>query len=153
MKIVYQRVGSASVRIGREGGGERHAAIGPGALLLLAVEKGDDEATLAWGARKCAELRAFEDGERKMNRSLIEVGGEALVVSQFTLAARVRKGRRPSFDRAAGAAEAERLYDFFCLELERCGVPVSTGVFGAMMDVELVNAGPVTFIIERGEDG
>ena len=149
MKIVDQRVSSASVRIE----GERHAVIGPGALLLLAVEKGDDEATLSWGARKCAELRAFEDEERKMNRSLLEVGGEALVVSQFTLAARVRKGRRPSFDRAAEPHEAHRLYDFFCSELEHLGLLISTGVFGAMMDVELVNAGPVTFIIERGKDG
>ena len=149
MKIVYQRVNSASVWIE----GERYASIGPGALLLLAVEKGDDEATLAWGARKCAELRAFEDDERKMNRSLLEMGGEALVVSQFTLAARVRKGRRPSFDKAAEPQEAQKLYDFFCRELERLSLSISTGVFGAMMDVKLVNAGPVTFIIERKKDG
>lgn len=149
MKIVYQRVKRAAVSIG----GNLHSSIGAGALLLLAVERGDDEAVLSWGARKCAELRAFEDDERKMNRSLLDVRGQALVVSQFTLAARVRKGRRPSFDRAAEHAEAERLYEFFCGELESCGVPVSTGVFAAMMDVELVNAGPVTFILEKTCDG
>ncbi len=149
MKIVYQRVLRASVRIE----GTKRAEIGPGALLFLAVEKGDDERLLSWGAGKCAELRAFEDADRKMNRSLLETGGEALVVSQFTLAARVRKGRRPSFDRAAHAEEAERLYEFFCDELRGLGVGVKTGIFGAMMDVELVNNGPVTFIIERGSDG
>lgn len=145
MKIVYQRVSRAEVRIA-DG---RSQSIGPGALLLLAVERGDEDTLLAWGARKCAELRAFEDDQKKMNLSLLEVGGEALVVSQFTLAARVRKGRRPSFDRAAEPEEANRLYEFFCRELESLGVPVATGVFGAMMDVELVNSGPVTFIIER----
>ena len=145
MKIVYQRVNRAAVRVE----GETTASIGQGALLLLAIEKNDDGSILSWAAGKCAELRAFEDGERKMNLSLLEVGGEALVVSQFTLAASVRKGRRPSFDRAAQPDEAERLYEFFCEELASLGVPVKTGIFAAMMDVELVNAGPVTFIIER----
>jgi D-tyrosyl-tRNA(Tyr) deacylase len=146
MKIVYQRVNRAEVIID----GKEHSAIGRGALLLLAVEKGDTEDVIGWGARKCAELRAFEDEERKMNRSLLEVGGGALVVSQFTLAAGIRKGRRPSFDRAADPSEAVPLYELFCRELEAVGVPVKTGVFGAMMDISLVNAGPVTFIIERG---
>ena len=145
MKIVYQRVDKAEVVIG----GESHSAVNRGALLLLAVEKGDSEAEMAWGARKCAELRAFEDEERKLNRSLLEIGGAAMVVSQFTLAARVRKGRRPSFDRAAEPAEAERLYRHFCRELEKLGIPVETGVFGAMMKIGLVNSGPVTFIIEK----
>jgi D-tyrosyl-tRNA(Tyr) deacylase len=148
VKIVYQRVKRASVAIE----GRVHASIGGGAVLLLAVERGDDEAAMTWGARKCAELRAFADEERKMNLSLLETGGEALVISQFTLAARVRKGRRPSFDRAAEPREAERLYERFCRELTEAGVPVKTGVFAAMMDVELVNSGPVTFIIERGGD-
>ena len=145
MRIVYQRVRRAAVRVE----GETTASIGQGALLLLAIEKNDDDSILSWAAGKCAELRVFEDGERKMNLSLLEVGGEALVVSQFTLAASVRKGRRPSFDRAAQPDEAERLYEFFCEELASLGVPVKTGIFAAMMDVELVNAGPVTFIIER----
>jgi D-tyrosyl-tRNA(Tyr) deacylase len=146
VKIVYQRVTRAGVEID----GRKHSLIGPGAVLLLAVERGDDEAVIAWGARKCAELRAFADGERKMNLSLLDIGGEALVVSQFTLAASVRKGRRPSFDKAADPVEAERLYDLFCKTLNELGVKVKTGVFAAMMEVELINSGPVTFIIERG---
>lgn len=149
MKIVYQRVSKASVHIS----GEEHSSIGQGALLLLAIEKGDDEQVINWGARKCAELRAFADGDKKMNLSLLDVGGEALVVSQFTLAARVRKGRRPSFDRAAEPGDAERLYLRFCDDLAAMGVRVKTGVFAAMMEVELVNDGPVTFIIERTNDG
>ena len=149
MKIVYQRVSRASVRVD----GEVCGAIGDGALLLVAVERGDDEGTVAWCASKCAELRAFADGERKMNLSLLETGGEVLAVSQFTLAARVRKGRRPSFDRAAEPAEAQRLYEYFCDELRRLGLKVETGMFAAMMEVELVNDGPVTLIIERGGDG
>ncbi len=148
MKIVYQRVSGASVMIE----GRLHSEIAQGAVLLLAVEKGDDESILSWGARKCAELRAFADGERKMNLSLLDIGGEALVVSQFTLAAGVRKGRRPSFDKAADPAEAKGLYEFFCDELRGIGVGVKTGVFAAMMDVALVNSGPVTFIIERRND-
>ena len=149
MKIVYQRVSRASVRVE----GEVCASIGLGALLLVAVERGDDESAIAWCARKCAELRVFADGESKMNLSLLDTGGEVLAVSQFTLAARVRKGRRPSFDRAAEPEEAERLYELFCEELRGLGLKVETGVFAAMMEVELVNDGPVTLIIERGGDG
>lgn len=148
MKIVYQRVKRAAVVID----GRKVAEIGEGALLLLAVEKGDSEELLAWGAKKSAELRAFEDGERKMNLSLLDVGGSALVVSQFTLAGNVRKGRRPSFDNAELPEIAEEKYRFFCAELEKAGITVRTGEFGAMMDVELINAGPVTFIIERREN-
>ncbi|HUX06120.1 MAG TPA: D-aminoacyl-tRNA deacylase [Acidobacteriota bacterium] len=148
MKIVYQRVSSASVRIDDK----LHSEIGEGAVLFLAVERGDDKQVISWGARKCAELRAFADGERKMNLSLLDISSEALVVSQFTLAARVRKGRRPSFDKAADPAVAEELYEFFCDELRAAGISVKTGVFAAMMDVALVNSGPVTFIIERRND-
>lgn len=148
MKIVYQRVRRAAVVID----GRTFSEIGEGALLLLAVEKGDSDEILLWGAKKCAELRAFEDGERKMNLSLLDVGGSALVVSQFTLAGNVRKGRRPSFDKAESPDMADEKYRFFCGELEKAGVSVKTGEFGAMMDVELINSGPVTFIIERRDN-
>ena len=148
MKIVYQRVSRAVVTVE----GEKVGSIGRGVLLLLAVERGDNRAILEWGARKTAELRAFEDGERKMNRSLLDVGGEALVVSNFTVAGRVRKGRRPSFDRAADPQLAEEHYEYFCNKLAELGVSVATGSFGAMMDVELINSGPVTFIIEKRSD-
>lgn len=149
MRIVFQRVKSATVSIA----GEEVAHIGTGALILLAVEQEDDELVIDWGAQKCAELRVFEDGEGKMNRSLLETGGAALVVSQFTLAGDTRKGRRPSFDRAAAPERAEALYEQFSEKLRSVGVPVSTGRFAAMMDVALVNAGPVTLIIERRSDG
>lgn len=148
MIIVYQRVSRASVSIG----GKKTAAIGQGAVLLLAVEKGDSRKILAWGAKKTAGIRAFEDDEQKMNRSLLDVGGEALVVSQFTLAGDTRKGRRPSFVKAERPEKAVEGYEFFCKELEEQGVPVKTGEFGAMMDVELVNSGPVTLLIQRRED-
>lgn len=148
MRIVFQRVSSAAVRIDNI----EVARIGAGALILLAVEKGDDAAVLSWGARKCAELRVFADEAGKMNRSLLETAGAALVVSQFTLAGDTRKGRRPGFDRAEEPAIAERQYEFFCAELRSLGLPVATGTFAAMMDVELVNAGPVTLIIERRSD-
>lgn len=150
MKIVYQRVSKASVSVK----GKTVGDVGRGVLVLLAVENGDDHVILDWGAKKVAELRAFEDDERKMNRSLLDVGGEALVVSNFTVAGRVKKGRRPSFDRAAEPKIAEEHYVYFCKKLENLGVRVATGSFGAMMDVELVNSGPVTFIIEkRNSDG
>jgi D-tyrosyl-tRNA(Tyr) deacylase len=146
MKIVYQRVSRASVKVG-----ERLVSkIGKGALLLLAVEKGDSEADLLWGARKCAELRTFEDDKRKMNLSLLDVSGKALVVSQFTLAGNVDKGRRPSFDKAERPEIALAMYDKFCQLLSAQGVAVERGEFGAMMEVELINDGPVTLIIERG---
>ena len=148
MKIVYQRVKRAYVRIG----GSITAEIGQGAVLLLAVEKNDSDEVLDWGARKCVELRAFEDGERKMNRSLIDVNGQALVVSQFTLAGNVKKGRRPSFDKAEMPAIAEEKYRYFCRKIEDAGIAVKTSEIGAMMQVELVNAGPVTFILERHTD-
>jgi D-tyrosyl-tRNA(Tyr) deacylase len=132
--------------------GEIISEIGRGVLLLLAVEKGDTEKLLEWGARKCAELRAFEDDSGRMNRSLLDIGGEAMVVSQFTLAGSVRKGRRPSFDSAEAPEIAERKYEFFCRVVSDLEIPVKTGSFGAMMAVELVNDGPVTFMIERKAD-
>ena len=144
MKTVIQRVTSASVEVA----GEVVGAIGPGILVLLGVEKGDRERDADWLAEKITALRIFEDEAGKMNRSLLEIGGELLAVSQFTLAGNCAKGRRPSFDSAAPPDEANRLYEYFVGAVRRLGVPVATGVFQAMMMVSLVNDGPVTFILE-----
>ena len=145
MKIVYQRVSGAAVKVE----GEEISRIGRGVLLLLAVERGDTTDILEWGVKKSAELRCFADDEGKMNLSLLDVKGEALVVSQFTLAGKVKKGRRPSFDKAEDPQVAVEKYQWFCDRLADYGVPVQQGSFGAMMEVELVNDGPVTFIIEK----
>jgi D-tyrosyl-tRNA(Tyr) deacylase len=150
MRAVVQRVSEASVTVG----GRVVAAVGPGALILLSVGREDDERDASYLADKIAHLRIFADDERKMNRSLRDTGGEALVVSQFTLHGDCRKGRRPDFTRAAPPAEAERLYEHFVAELSARGVAVRSGEFGAMMAVSLVNDGPVTLILhspsERG---
>jgi len=144
MRAVVQRVREASVTVeGRETG-----RIGPGLLILLGVAQGDSERDVAYLAKKCAEVRIFEDAEGKMNRSVKEIGGRALVVSQFTLLADCRKGRRPSFTGAAPPDEAERLYERFVERLRAEGLAVATGVFGAMMDVASVNAGPVTLLLD-----
>jgi D-tyrosyl-tRNA(Tyr) deacylase len=146
LRIVLQRVREASVTVE----GERISEIGPGLLLLVGVAQGDGEAEAAWLAEKVAGLRIMGDEQGKMNRGVAEVGGEALAVSQFTLLADARKGRRPSFAGAAPPEEAERLFDLFCLKLREAGVGrVETGRFGAMMDVALVNDGPVTIVLER----
>ncbi|HEY9868341.1 MAG TPA: D-aminoacyl-tRNA deacylase [Candidatus Obscuribacterales bacterium] len=145
MKAVLQRVSRGSVTVD----GRVVGAIGTGLVILVGVEQGDTEKDSAYLAQKCAELRIFADDEGRMNRSIKEVGGAALVVSQFTLIADWRKGRRPGFTRAASPAEGERLYLHFADELRRCGVPVETGIFGAHMDVELVNDGPVTLLLEN----
>ena len=146
MRIVLQRVKDASVTIG----GERISEIGKGLLLLVGVEGGDEESDADWLAEKVAGLRIFNDEGGKMNLSLRDVGGEVLAVSQFTLLADIRKGKRPSFVRAAPPVEAERLFDYFCESLRVAGVgSVKTGSFGAMMDVALTNDGPVTIILER----
>ncbi len=147
MKAVIQRVSRASVAVG----GERVSAIGRGILVLVGVAAGDAAVDAVWLARKTAELRIFEDGEGKMNLSLVESGGEALVVSQFTLLADCRKGRRPAFTGAAPPGEAEPLYLLYARELEARGVRTGLGVFGAMMDVELVNDGPVTILLDSRE--
>jgi D-aminoacyl-tRNA deacylase len=144
MKAVIQRVTEARVAVG----GETVGAIGPGILVLLGVEKGDTERDAAWLAEKIVALRIFEDGAGKMNLSLSEVGGSLLAVSQFTLAGSCAKGRRPSFDTAAPPAEANLLYEQFVAAVRRLDVPVATGIFQAMMQVSLVNEGPVTFILE-----
>lgn len=145
MKAVIQRVSAASVAVD----GTIAGAIGQGILVLLGVEKGDREAAADWLAEKIVALRIFEDDAGKMNRSLQEIGGCVLAVSQFTLAGNCDKGRRPSFDTAAPAEEGRRLYEYFVGALKRQGVPVATGIFQADMQVSLVNDGPVTFILER----
>lgn len=146
MRIVLQRVSRARVWVsGRVRGG-----IGPGMLLLVAFARHDTEDVAAWMADKVLGLRVFADGEGRMNRSLGEVGGDVLVVSQFTLYGDTRKGRRPSFVDAAPPELAIPLYERF-VELLRAGSAgtVATGEFGAMMEVELVNDGPVTLVLER----
>lgn len=144
MKAVIQRVRQASVQVE----GRSVASIGRGILVLLGVQKGDDEATARRLAERIATYRVFEDDTGRMNRSVQEIGGAALVVSQFTLCADCRRGRRPSFDPAAPPEQAEALYRRFAEYLKSFGVPVECGVFGAMMDVSLVNQGPGTFILE-----
>lgn len=145
MRIVLQRVSEASVSVE----GEVVGAIGRGYALLVGVREGDEEAQAAWLAQKIAGLRVFEDDEGKMNLSVLDVGGSALVVSQFTLLADTRKGRRPSFIHAAQPEVAEPLVERFAELLEKEGVPVEMGVFGAHMLVEIHNDGPVTIILER----
>ena len=146
MRIVLQRVKSASVTVD----GERISEIGPGLLLLVGVATGDGEAEADWLARKVAGLRVVADEEGRMNRSVVESGGEVLAVSQFTLLGDTRKGRRPSFVGAAPPEVAGPLFDLFCERLRGAGVrAVETGCFGAMMDVALVNDGPVTLVLER----
>jgi D-tyrosyl-tRNA(Tyr) deacylase len=144
VKLVIQRVGRAEVRVE----GRLAAEIGKGLLVLLGAEAGDDRAVAAEAAHKVAGLRVFEDAAGKMNLGLPEVGGSVLVVSQFTLAADLSRGRRPGFDRALPAPEAEPLYEEFVAALRKEGVRVETGVFGAMMDVSLVNEGPATFLLD-----
>lgn len=147
MIALVQRVSRASVSVGSE----TVAAIGEGILVLLGVFADDTSDDIEYCVRKCAELRIFENEERKMNRSVEDIGGEILVVSQFTLAARVRKGRRPSFDRAMQPDKASRMIEQFCDILRKRGLTVEEGVFGALMDVELVNSGPVTIIVDSRE--
>jgi D-aminoacyl-tRNA deacylase len=146
LKIVLQRVKNASVSVDSA----LISEIGAGLLLLVGVAKGDGEAEADWLAEKVAGLRVFADGEGKMNLGVQEAGGEVLAVSQFTLLADTRKGKRPSFVAAAPPEEAEMLFDYFCEKLRATGVSsVKTGSFGAMMDVALTNDGPVTIVLER----
>lgn len=145
MKAVIQRVTSASVVVE----GKTVGQINRGILVLLGVEKGDDEAKADWLAEKICGLRIFSDEAGKMNLSLKDIGGGLLVVSQFTLAGNCDKGRRPSFDTAAPPEEGKRLYEYFVAAVRRLGLPAATGIFQADMQVALVNDGPVTFILER----
>ena len=146
MKAVVQRVSRASVRVGEELAGE----IGPGLCVLLGVARGDGPAEASRLAGKVARVRIFEDDRARFDRSLLDTGGEALVVSQFTLLANAtrKKGNRPDFSQAAPREQAEPLYEAFCEALRGLGVPVQAGVFGARMSVELVNDGPVTIMLE-----
>jgi D-aminoacyl-tRNA deacylase len=146
LRIVLQRVKEASVTVA----GEKISEIGPGLLLLVGVADGDGESEADWLAQKTAGLRIMPDEDGKMNLSVRDTGGAILAVSQFTLLADTRKGKRPSFVKAAPPEEATRLFDYFCERLRSAGVAeVETGRFGAMMDVHLVNDGPVTIVLER----
>ncbi len=145
MRLLLQRVSRAEVRVGERVTGR----IGAGYLVFLGLTHTDDQAGVQWMADKVAELRLFADDEGKMNRGLADVGGAVLVVSQFTLYGDARKGRRPSFIDAARPEVAAPLYEAFVAALRARGLPVETGEFGAMMDVELVNDGPVTLWLER----
>jgi D-tyrosyl-tRNA(Tyr) deacylase len=145
MRAVLQRVSEASVTVSERITGE----IGPGFLILLGVGEGDTATDVAWLVGKILPMRVFEDEDGKMNRSILDTGGGALVVSQFTLHARTKKGTRPSFDRAARPEVAIPLYERFVAELSAgLGKPIATGEFGAMMKVALVNDGPVTILLD-----
>ena len=144
MRAVIQRVTSARVIID----GQEYSRIGVGLLVLLGVEKEDTAADGEMLARRIVELRIFEDDAGKMNRSIVEAGGQILAVSQFTLLGDCRRGRRPSFDPAAPPDVARELYQKFVEQISGLGIPVKTGVFQAMMDIELTNQGPVTFILD-----
>jgi D-tyrosyl-tRNA(Tyr) deacylase len=145
MRVVLQRVSRASVRVG----GSEIGAIGTGFLLLVGFNAQDGPEQVEWMAEKVVGLRVFGDEDGKMNRDLRDVGGSVLVVSQFTVYGDTRKGRRPSFVHAAPPEIAEPLYASFVAALEQRGTTVATGVFGAVMDVSLVNDGPVTLVLER----
>jgi D-tyrosyl-tRNA(Tyr) deacylase len=148
VRAVCQRVSEARVRVGDEVAGE----IGAGLCVLLGVAQADGEDEAVRLAGKVARLRVFAGGEGRFDRSLLDTGGAALVVSQFTLVAATAKGNRPSFGDAAPPEEAEPLYERFCAALEAQGVTVARGVFGAKMQVELVIDGPVTIILEQSPD-
>lgn len=149
MKAVLQRVTRASVEVD----GRIVGRIGAGLLVLLGVAKGDEERDLLYLVEKLHTLRIFADDQGKMNRSLVEVGGEVLLVSQFTLLGETTKGRRPGFDRAAAPDEARTWYEQAVTRLRAVGVKVETGVFGAHMQVELLNDGPVTFLLDSRREG
>ena len=145
MRAIVQRVLSARVEVD----GQVTGAIGPGLLVLAGFEDGDDDTGLAWTSSKLTRMRIFPDEDGVMNRSVLDVGGEILAVSQFTLFASVRKGNRPSWSRAAAPAVSSPLFDRFVRQLEKdLGRPVPTGIFGADMKVHLINDGPVTLFID-----
>lgn len=144
MRAVIQRVQKSSVSVS----GEIASEIGPGILIFIGVGPEDTEKEVRYLAEKSVHLRIFPDEDGKMNRSLLDTGGEMLIISQFTLYGDCRKGRRPSFIGAAPPELAEELIDQFVAEIGRLGVPAATGRFGAMMDVELINDGPVTLMLD-----
>lgn len=145
MKALIQRVKQASVTID----GELYSSIAFGMLILLGVEKTDEPENAQKLAEKLINLRVFEDENEKMNKSILDVKGEILVVSQFTLAGDCKKGTRPSFDKAASADKAEKLYEDFVKIISQYGLDIKTGKFQAMMDISLINNGPVTFMVEK----
>ncbi len=149
MRACVQRVSCAAVRVG----GETVGQIGPGMLVLLGVAQDDDERDVRWLADKLAGLRIFEDADGKMNLGVAEIGGAALVVSQFTLLGDCRKGRRPGFDAAAPPEKAAALYEQFVAALRTAVLTVATGQFRQHMEVDLVNDGPVTLIVDSAERG
>ena len=144
MKILIQRVKQASVTINND----IFSSIESGILAFVGIEKKDTQDVIPFFAKKIANLRIFPDENGKMNKSLLDVNGEILIVSQFTLCGNCRKGTRPSFDNSAPPAIANELYEKFIQEIKNFGIKTQTGQFGAMMDVELINDGPVTFMIE-----
>ncbi|MBS0125598.1 D-aminoacyl-tRNA deacylase [Thetidibacter halocola] len=144
MRALIQRVTEARVEVGGATVGE----IGPGLLILVCAMQGDTQAEADRMAAKIAKLRIFKDDEGRMNRSILDMGGAALVVSQFTLAADTARGNRPGFSTAAAPAEGERLYEHFAAQVQVQGIPVATGRFGADMQVHLVNDGPVTIWLD-----
>jgi D-tyrosyl-tRNA(Tyr) deacylase len=147
MRAVIQRVSSASVAVEGQLVGE----IGLGLLVLLGVSTSDAESDAEYLAEKIAGLRIFEDGDGKMNRSMADVGGAVLAVSQFTLYGDVRRGKRPSFDGAARPERARKLYEHFVAQIRQCGLRCETGRFQAMMSVSLVNQGPVTMLLDSSK--
>ncbi|MBC8337947.1 MAG: D-tyrosyl-tRNA(Tyr) deacylase [Alphaproteobacteria bacterium] len=147
MRVLLQRTSEASVAVD----GETLAAIGAGLVVFVCAEKGDGDDAVDFFARKVANMRLFADDDGKTNLSVQDVGGEALVISQFTLAADWRRGNRPGFSAAADPETGERLYALFCKRLAEEGVPVKTGRFAAHMDVQLVNDGPMTIWMDSGE--
>ncbi|MGB8986767.1 MAG: D-aminoacyl-tRNA deacylase [Candidatus Sulfotelmatobacter sp.] len=147
MRAVVQRVSRAQVSVK----GEITGQIGLGLLVLLGVGRDDTEADASYLAQKIAGLRIFEDDGGKMNRSLLEIGGAVLAVSQFTLYADVRRGNRPSFDAAAPAEKARQLYGYFVDQIRAAGIVCETGRFQEMMKVELINEGPVTILLDSGK--
>lgn len=149
MKVLVQRVKNASVTID----GELFSSIDKGILALVGIEKNDELGTIQKMAKKVANMRIFSDENDKMNLSLIDVKGEMLIVSQFTLCGDCKKGTRPSFDKSAPPQIAKELYEEFIKEIASYGIKYGTGQFGAMMDVALVNDGPVTFMLEMKNEG
>jgi D-tyrosyl-tRNA(Tyr) deacylase len=149
MRVIIQRVQTARVEVE----GKTAGSIGKGLVVLLGIAKTDTRRDAEYLADKVTALRIFPDEAGKMNRSVAEAGGKLLVVSQFTLYADCRKGRRPSFDLAAGPEQARALYEYFIAAAQARGIPVETGVFQAMMQVHLVNDGPVTILLDSAQAG